>query len=720
MEENLTFSETQTSVSLWWGILEFQEFTDFPSDDIGNQLVLEWIASDIDIGNATWEQIYASLIEKWISLNWASYAGKDGYIFIKLASGDILIFWKNEVSGAIEQVQKSPEEVMQEIFQKEAEKIGAYAKNQRILEGIMSGIEIVFQNNSQEWFGYIDETDVLPIDTSKFPWSDIPEVVGKTSLHITKLQKLARNYFEITKALQTEIDPEKIDIKQKKAMSWLEEKYLDYIIGIGSTYEGGSRAFAENEDGSENVTQTEIENSIQNIVANKSISECFSYMIRKHAQIEANNGQSTENTRTYEAWNKTLNKAVLEKMKTEKSSDKIFLQYAKLVSGRDVPELVASVQHDLQYGEEISSHSLDTNLFDPESASEALLYVFGREGGIFSKIEDKIEINDPKIPETSDCSHIVKNAVETIGKKVEGFDGESARGILWGAGFQDVLDLPVGTKYSELSLDKKMKLSILVRMSEKLQAKSEKIPWEEFGSIFLEIAKEWQQAVIAWINDNFDGGFLWFGSKDSTDMGLDWLDAEIFDLYNDIWGNGGLFDLSDMSIEWVRFGAIVGASIIATIALTLAVWALAPVAVWSLTASVITASIAGTAVSRVATMESFDSSKDFAVDLITDLGTAILFWYLWGKLTEKTFSSLKEVGMKRLTSTAWWKHSGAIALDVWILWIWTEIARNFIIRNPELANGVWIDSIEWKNRFIYEDFHNYVALNLDSYLGKSS
>jgi hypothetical protein len=92
------------------------------------------------------------------------------------------------------------------------------------------------------------------------------------------------------------------------------------------------------------VTEDEIELLIDSIVARKSIEECFRYMIDKHAEIEANNYQSTEVMRTYSAWNTALNKAVLNKMKNENVDDKLFLQYAKIVSGRNVPEYSTLIQ----------------------------------------------------------------------------------------------------------------------------------------------------------------------------------------------------------------------------------------------------------------------------------------------------------------------------------------------------------------------------------------
>jgi len=93
----------------------------------------------------------------------------------------------------------------------------------------MAAIEVVYQNNSKEWFGYIDEDDVYKIDTSHFPWSEIPEVNGKTQLSLSELQKLARSLFGEVRTQRKEIQSGYIR-EVDEVLEKLEEKYIDYTV----------------------------------------------------------------------------------------------------------------------------------------------------------------------------------------------------------------------------------------------------------------------------------------------------------------------------------------------------------------------------------------------------------------------------------------------------------------------------------------------------------
>lgn len=686
-----------------------------------------------------------------------NYAVEWPYIFITSSSGDTLIFEYDSAHSSIILKDISFVDALGNITELEQDTILELGHSLRQLTAVLQAMEQVFDENTW-WvssYGYINEDDTYEVNNTEFPWSEIAwkDIIwisdDRVEITLVELQKIAQSLYQWLEVERAHIWDADISSLNEWFQS-VQETYLDYVVGIWAKYEWGSRAFHSDEDGNENVSQGEIQSIIESLIASKSVDECFVYMLQKHREIEANNYKSTETDRTYKLWCDTLNKSVLEKLKQEQSSDKEFLYYAKLVSGRDVPELINTLNEERET-QLPRLHSLDTKLFDPESATDAILYVFHREGWVFSKIEDKITIEDPKVSESVACSELVQNTVALITSRVDSqTDSDIARGTLLNAWFVSVLNLGPEVKYADLPLDQKMMISILVRLSEKLAQQDEVIDGVAFWNLFLEIAEDGQQAVIDGLNDNFDGWFLWFNSQDSSDVWLEWLDAEIFDLYNDIWWNGGLFDPSDFSIEWMRTWAVFWISIIATIAIAMA---MAPVTIpaltalwlWTLSAEVTAAALIWVGVSRLAVPESFDNPQDFAKDLLTDIVFAVGFWLVgwvftqrsWDIFTASRINSnmtwVRNYLSQAIQSSEWRRHMVRLWTDLWLLWVATEIFRNFSLRNDHLELPiVWVDigitgitdvtdittlePIEAQSRFSAADFHEYVRLNIDAYL----
>jgi hypothetical protein len=203
-------------------------------------------------------------------------------------------------------------------------------------------------------------------------------------------------------------------------------------------------------------------------------------------------------------------------------------------------------------------------------------------------------------------------------------------------------------------------------------------------------------------------------------MKLAWLDAEIFDLYNDIWGNGWIFDFSDFSIEYIKTWALFGAILIGSIGLAMitlpalvSAWVISAGVAGTNTAFITASALSSVVISRVIIPEWYDSPEEMFIDLSTDVVTALIFWLLWGAMTRTSYNSFMASGWK-WSSKAGSMHIATNTGDLIFFGISTEAIRNILIRNPELVGEAF--AIEWKNRFSYEEFHSYVKLNIQSFL----
>ncbi len=640
---------------------------------------------------------------------------------------------------------------------------------QRKLEFVLQAIEGIFKNNDREFFWAINERDIFPVGqyVTAFPWNEIPEVIWKQTLTIQELQDIAKNLLKEIKSSQSDIGRKYIK-SISDAINISEEKYIDYIVGIWDRYEGWARALYDN------VDEKNISNSVRNLVSHKDIWELFSYMIQKHALIEENNFQSTEAWRTYILWNQEVNKAALKKIKSlpesneqeKRQKEKRVYQYMKIVTGRDVPELhnMTKFVEGKQGPRSVSvPHSLDTHLIDIWSASEAFLYVFEKPGGIRDNLGMPVTIKDKEVerykksvavedPEGSMTikdkeierskktpTAIIADSIRLVDEKVEWFDTpEQAKGLISAAGFSNIVDIAPGITYADMSLEEKMQISVLMQLIKKLRAikpvyaRSRKtgprgrmihpatVSIDKFGPLFLDAAEDGQQAVIEGINDNFNGELSNEWSKDSSDFNLSKEQWEILDLHNDIWGNGGLLDFSDQSLIYAQMAGQFGAVLAGSIGIAMAAAATFPIAATTAWFFAV-AAVSSVWISSIVVPEWYDSIQDMSVDKASDLITALIFSLVWGLWTHSTKWALQTV---QASGGGWGsaegaRHIFATAMDLWILGIGTELFRGWLIRDPDMMDELLNAreyTIEEKNRFLREDFHNYVKLNLEDYM----
>lgn len=379
-------------------VVEFSEEIIFPDMLLRDALQQSWI----------WGE-HINWLKKFLDIEWISgftrYGILNNHIILPNNTSPDYIIWYSQETQTFFLDERTVPELLADQNETAQEQVEEISRKERLLSSVMYAIEHIFRENDKEWFQRLNEHDTFYMNSTEYPWSEIPEFSWKTELQIQNLQKVARRLLAEIQDMSSWME-DSITQELREKIAEHEEKYLDYIVWIGDMYEWGANAFHSNENWEHNVTEEEIESTVERIVERKSVEDCFRYMVEKHAEIEANNYQSTEVMRTYWAWKTAINRAVLNKMKQENSEDKVFLQYAKIVSGRDVPEystLISTVNMWRWQTQEIrSTHSLDSDLFDPDSASQALLYVFEREWGILSQIGEQIKIEDPLMENMSE------------------------------------------------------------------------------------------------------------------------------------------------------------------------------------------------------------------------------------------------------------------------------------------------------------------------------
>lgn len=689
-----------------------------------------------DEANSLWQQLYDTLIAQWYDTSTIIWYKTVFWSIVLLFQDSTTLTVSYDSTHWIILGWESETAVLESERERVQEKIESLSSKLRQVERVLDTMDDIFWHNEQEFWQEIGEEDAVTISPNEFPWNEIPWLEWKTTLHLIELQPVARTLLQEISAIHSEIPEHSRQGWFFTSYSQAQERYLDFTLGIGDRYEWGARAFHSYEDGTENVSETEIETMLSELIASRNTPEIFAYMFQKHSEIEANNHQSAEVSRTYEIWKRICNREFLKKLKAENAPIEHFLIYAKMVSGREAPEASEILGQDIP---QAAWNSLDTWLLDPASATEALLFAFQKEDGIFEKLSQHISITDPlleELPESEKSPRfIIDSCISQIEQKVEWMsDVWSGRWILFDAWFWNIIDISSDKKYSELNLEEKMQVSILLRLV-KLMEQDKGITIEEFQYYFIGIAQNasqifnsffsdsagegWQVDIIWALNDAIDGGFMWYNSITSETLGIIWIEAELYNLYRDIQGVW-IFDISDANFEimrWVsQFWAIlVGSIALAMIALPAAAW------VWlistGLAASnamfITTASLASVWVARAVMPEWYDSTSEMALDVVTDIVTAVWFWLLWSIFTRSSYAAFQSAG-GQWTSLAGVKHLWVNAVDIGIFWIVAELARNFALRTPEMFGEDF--SIQTTNRFSYEQFHNYVRLNISSFL----
>ncbi|NDK10082.1 hypothetical protein GW846_04830 [Candidatus Gracilibacteria bacterium] len=398
---------------------------------------------------------------------------------------------------------------------------------------LQDAIESIYDDNDSIIFdGEIDENDRV----------NDGEYEGKTLLELHALlkpesQKL-NNVYNILG-------------ETKKKTDFL-RKEIELLGGIGDKYEGGARIFS--------LKEGDIQLKVEELIAGLSTEEIFLEIRQFNEKINGNWRKSDMVRQINAKVMSVLYQQTFDRLKKENRSNGDFIQFVEIITGRLKVEKKYTSQKD-GYTTDLSENiSFDNSMASYDVASKALLYIMYKKEGVFEKIlqENKeIEIGDPEIEDKVPLN-IVREAIKQIDTVNSTIENLGERTLVT-SGFGELLSLGESMSYNDLNFDQKIALGAIYRIGNDIKDAGGNIDIESLQNNILKTAQEAFKALENDINDEFDGKTLnlylahpnFFGNN-SSDFHLTGEMAQIFDLYQDIHGNSGFFDLHDANKDWFQ------------------------------------------------------------------------------------------------------------------------------------------------------------------------
>ncbi len=595
------------------------------------------------------------------------------------------------------------EEQVKENREKENKKsVKLLEKSSKTLDAIKS----IFENNNNEknvfkWdIWEINSEDVVNDSINFWPeffWKDLKE-----------LQTIFNKSFDVVR----KIDIENLSEKNREELLKQEKEYLEIFMWIGNKYEWAAPYLQE--------TFTDYWNIADDIVNLSSDKQALDYLLEIHRKIDNNDYQSENVEASYKVVITILHQKIFDKLVKNDASDEYFLRYAKIVTGRDNQE-----DELLGFDANFNNDNIDDNLRDQEKANEAILYIVNKKWWVLDKLgkSDNFSVEDKEVKDKNPftiISDFRKIFYEKFPKTGLAKAFENNLASSW---YEDVLKLKKETKYDDLNVAQKTKISVLYRVSKKLndwkswgeELMSFENPFDnknwyilaEFASLFESVANDYREETSEKLEEIFDEDDIsskdfWFWKKsenlsftDKKVFDLSWTDKEVFDLFQDINWNW-IFDLGDSSIELWKIAWKMWAMIWVGIwTMALIPWVLA----WS-AAAWLTATLTWIALNP----KWYDTFWEAFYDISTDIRNWVFFWMLWWwmsaqiewkiwtallkkwkiiKYTKKV-ASLKQSGL-------WKTNLKVMVSDLALLWVLPEIQRQKMLREKY-----------WEKEFLFD------------------
>lgn len=577
-------------------------------------------------------------------------------------------------------------------YKEKQEKQKAIATQAIKVDFILQVMDHVFQKNETEWFDELNSDDKLNqtelLDALDDSYEEKLKLYGidytnweYSNLSLLNLQELFKS--ELGKYNELSIDVTWDDVNSRALVLDAKDKYLDMIMWISDKYEWWASYL--------NKKESEFEWLLEEITENKSIEELFSYLIDKHNTIDWNDYQSTSVEESYKLYITKLHSIIFAKLKSSNDvTEEQFLQFARIITGRHQIWVKTNyVWKDDRAIEEVVYNDIDDNLRDQALSNEIILEVISKENGVMDRIK-----SDPDIVVEDDevWNQLPKNIVLDVVYQIEkkswvDIEGTQFIKSLW---FWDVLELWTES-YKKIDLEQQIKVSILVRLLEKLRWLDQIEDLEIIPKLLLEVAQDANKEVVDSLNDNFDAqrnDWWWKEGKDFVDNKWNQLlsqtQIEIFDLYQDINGNW-LFDFSDNEVWYTKTAWKVLTAIV--------VWiATAPILLPAAATAVTTWAViwlVATATAIALNPQWFDTKKEAAIWLSWEMALWGLTWAAWWVLVQRLWKTLiaykwSWISNKFLhwvkqnfVTKNWWRNNSIFAADLIWLWFWVEMARMY-------------------------------------------
>ena len=689
-----------------------------------------WVNSDRSLEASLINFIQTESIKFWIDfaqvdkLNLDFKRGEVIFIFKEW----ILFDWKDDFRIKIKDY------VDWELVKVEEKKRLSEKECGETMELFSSGLDAIDDLFSWERFVEGEERFSWDYYVERFRWKNIKEVWYIVRADFHKLEKLINGY-----GFSFWWSRDSMYRTYFYRLLELKERYLYMFMWIWDKYEDGATVFTRNE--------SEVRTIIVDIVGSKKTNrEVFDFMIKLHWDIDENDAQDAI-IKEAEKWAyprliKILNETVLARLKESNAPDEDFLNYAKIVTWRDVTFSLENWEQ-----EEIDVNT-DYDLNSSEDANEALMFVMFRKWWLYDKLNwnnesdfreenwvliypEKFPIIDEEIWNQTPAevieefklvfnTRVLNDSWNTISLPNDFVEELFWKSLWWAWWMNDILKNPeLSWDYQKLSIYQKIKISTIKRLTTELQNYHIRIPligydldtWVEssfrtmqYAELFAAISsveKEASSAVLDWFWRHFDWKgkntreylkYLWIknGREEFSETELD-----IFELYNDVNGNWDWYELSDDTLSfWVTlwwFAGVIALSILLTMATAWwasVFWATALAS--ALSTNVLlqwtVAWIYGSVSSWAIFPQWYSSKEKMIEDLLSDLAIWWWTWALWWwRARGWTWTFLSrfrwDPNANLLSNTWWaWKNKMIFAWDLTVLWIWAELYRNSMVQ----------------------------------------
>jgi len=480
------------------------------------------------------------------------------------------------------------------------------------VENLNAAIESIFDANDWYfWDGEINDEDVIEDDSF---WS---ELRWKTLNQLRELLELENQKLYQVYTISWESD-------KKEALLMLE---LQFFVWIWDRYEWGARYFA--------LTTQEISDKVRNLISHMTNDEVYAFITQTNESIETNTKKSDMVNQLNLKLINELYTQVFDRLLETEASDRDFIWFAKVVTGRG--RLIRENDGDYEYDDlEIDSAYKAIDL-----ANRAMVHVMYRENGILDNIQwdmNSISIEDDELDWMSPSAAIQFSIWEL--EEFAWYNDMTWVEMVNELGFWDLLW--IDTPYEELSFQEKVELWWLVRIAKAVRDISREDLEEDPNIInnqLTELVSESFENLNASLSDNFNASWTDWNGTSADDLWLHWDLAEMFNLYQEINGNYWALRFSDASRDsytptlrwalilwlgmlsaWICMWMLTaGAPIIAIIAAWAAAWAMTGL------------------ISQLIGRQWYDTSSEAIVDTLAVMWTDAIVWALFFLLSVAFF-----------------------------------------------------------------------------------
>ncbi|RKW20869.1 hypothetical protein D8B46_08685 [Candidatus Gracilibacteria bacterium] len=510
-------------------------------------------------------------------------------------------------------------------------------------KAIRLAMDTIFHDNNS-WYDELDLTDKFDTETlvKLIKKGELKALDGKT---IDQMRGIMRQYNgKNLHQLRDELSI--IDSKfvtyydiigdTKKSVDIL-DKQINHYAGIGDEYERGARLFGLKSEDVDKVTSS--------IVSRKTVPELIDYIRVTNNTIADNWKISDFAKNTNIGVIQSLAMKTFEKMKTENSSNREFINLIQVITGKKITDSNGKIKE--------SNVDIKADFGQTKIAREILIYLFYNRG-IVEHIgkKHKLILNDKAFGKETSVKKLVDEAMK-------GFEalGNDKNEVIKNMGLEKILEKK---DTSELSFDEMLLLGGVCRIGKDLKKNINSLKGkspDEIISFIQEKNRESMEEAFEELNSSFEKNFgatFWdfnWDGVDAKELGLEGDFAEIFNLFWDINGTGW-FDVKDDS--WIKHMSNRKSLVVIATGIITAVVVLSPAVLAAGGASLLIAGakigLTTTVAYQVLSDQGYDTNAEAAVGITVqsaiDITSSMFFTWFSGAVIPKTWGKFVSNNMQ--------------------------------------------------------------------------